>query len=77
MLQSSLPIVVVIPLGVLGIIGMSAAIDIELGFGIGSLLAAGCIIGRWEDFSWWEDLRKRVSAGSPGLAVLALDILVH
>jgi hypothetical protein len=77
MLQSSWPILVALLLGVTGVVGRTTAVDLAMFTGIAALFTYGLVIGRQEDMRWPRALLNAVTAGSFGLAILALKVLVH
>ena len=77
MLQSSLPILLALMLGVVGLVDRSTAIDLAMAVGIGALFTYGFIIGRQERLGWFRILLNTLLAGALGLAILALKVLVH
>lgn len=77
MLQSSWPILLVLGLGRLEVIDPYRSIDVATAVGIGALFTYGYVIGRQEGLSWPRTALNALVAGSFGLGILVLKVLVH
>lgn len=77
MLQSSLPVVAPLLLGVLGIISRENAADIAMLVGIGALFVYGVVLGLREGRGRLSVLWNAVVVGSFGILIMLLKVVVH
>lgn len=77
MLQSSLPVVLPLLLGVVGIISRENAADIAMLVGIGALFVYGVVLGLREGRGSLSVFWNALVVGSFGVLILLLKIVVH
>ena len=77
MLQSSLPVVLPLVLGAVGIISRDASATIALIVGIGALFVYGVLLGMREGRGNMSILWNALVVGSFGVLILALKLVVH
>ena len=77
MLQSSVPVVLPLLLGVFGIITRESAADIALLVGIGALFVYGIVLGLREGRGSLSVFWNALVIGSFGVLILLLKVVVH
>ena len=77
MLQSSLPVVLPLLLGTLGIVSRENAADIAMVVGIGALFVYGVVLGLREGRGRLSVFWNAIVVGSFGVLILLLKIFVH
>jgi hypothetical protein len=77
MLQSSVPVVLPLVLGAIGLISRDAAATIALIVGIGALFVYGVLLGMREGRGNMSIVWNALVVGSFGVLILALKLVVH
>jgi uncharacterized membrane protein len=77
MLQSSVPVLVPLLLGWVGLLDGKTAAWLAVLVGVGALFAYGLVIGIREEAGWRHTALSSVATGSFGLVILALKVVVH
>jgi hypothetical protein len=77
MLQSSIPVVLPLALGALGIISRDAAANFAMVVGIGALFVYGVLLGLREGRGRMHVVWNALVVGSFGVLILLLKVVVH